>query len=66
MAEPTESLLPTAYDDVTSLLGDLISQRSFELFAGISSSDTTLPILGNLGDIEVPVYEVPSHIFVCH
>ncbi len=56
MAEPIESLLPTAYDDATSLLGDIISQRSFELFAGISSSDTTIPVLGNLGDIEVPVY----------
>ena len=56
MAEPTGSLLPTAYDDVTSLLGDLISQRSFELSASVSSSDTTLPILGNLGDIDVPIY----------
>lgn len=56
MAEPTGSLLPTAYDDVTSLLGDLISQRSFELSAGVSATDTTLPILGNLGDISVPVY----------
>jgi len=56
MAEPTGSLLPTAYDDATSLLGKLISQRGFQLSAGVSATDTTLPISGNLGDIEVPVY----------
>lgn len=56
MAEPTVSLMPTAYDDDSSLLGDLIDQRNFQLQSGISASDTTIPVSGNLGDINLPVY----------
>lgn len=58
MAEPTVSLMPTAYDDDSSLLGDLIDQRNFQLQSSISVSDTTIPVSGNLGDINLPVYVV--------
>ena len=56
MAEPTGSLMPTAYDDVTTLLGDQIDQRNFVLESNIDDSVTTIPTTGSLGDIEVPVY----------
>ncbi len=56
MAEPTVSLMPTAYDDDSSLLGDLIDQRNFQLQASINASDTTIPVSGNLGDINLPAY----------
>ncbi len=68
MAEPTGSLMPTAYDDDSSLLGDLIDQRNFELESNISDTDATIPILGNLGDIDFPVYVTfvtTGEIFYC-
>ena len=68
MAEPIGSLMPTAYDDDSSLLGDLIDQRNFELQSNINATDTTIPILGNLGDIDFPVYVTfvtTGEIFYC-
>ncbi len=69
MAEPINSLMPTAYDDDSSLLGDLIDQRSFQLQASVTASDTTIPVSGNLGDINLPVYvtfiDATGEIFYC-
>ena len=69
MSEPSGSSMPTSYDDDTTLLGDLIDQRNFELQSNITASDTTIPILGNLGDIDLPVYvtfaDNTSEMFYC-
>lgn len=56
MAEPTATNMPGAYDDATTLIGDQIDQRSFVLKSNIDGSVTTIPTMGSLGDIEVPVY----------
>jgi hypothetical protein len=60
--------MPTAYDDDSSLLGDLIDQRNFELQSTINDTVTTIPVLGNLGDIDFPVYVTfvtTGEIFYC-
>ena len=56
MAEPTTTLLPGAYDDNTTLIGDQIDQRIFTLDGAINDSVTTITVLGSLGDLEVPCY----------
>lgn len=58
MAEPTGSLLPGAYDDASSLLGELLDHRSFKLNGGIAATDTDVETQGSLGDIDLPVYLV--------
>jgi hypothetical protein len=56
MAEPSGTLMPGAYDDNTTLVGDQIDQRTFVLYEGIDDSVTTITILGSLGDLEIPCY----------
>ena len=58
MAEPTVSLMPGAYDDESSLLGELLDHRSFKLQSSIEITDLTVPTTGSLGDIDLPVYIV--------
>jgi hypothetical protein len=56
MAEPTGVNYPTSYDDVTTLLGDLIDQRNFTLLTGITDSQTVIDTVGSVEDVDVPVY----------
>jgi len=56
MAEPTVTLMPGAYDDDTTLIGDQIDQRTFTLDGAINNSVQTITVLGSLGDLEVPCY----------
>lgn len=56
MAEPNASKMPTAYDDNTTLLGDMIDQSSCTLAEAIDQYVTTIPTLENLGSINIPCY----------
>lgn len=58
MAEPSGSSMPTSYDDVTTLLGDMIDQRTFTLSGNISAGVTDIPLTGNVSDLEVPFYVI--------
>lgn len=56
MAEPSVTLMPGAYDDNTTLIGDQIDQRTFVLDGAINDTVTDITVLGSLGDLEVPCY----------
>jgi hypothetical protein len=57
MAEPTASQYPTAYDDDTTLLGELLNQRTFSLVTSVGITDTVLDLgSGAMDGIDLPIY----------